>query len=163
MLLDIPNETCAGLKKLSTWFGMRSLQKIANILCEWVTKKKHLAHQISSQYKVWMETAIRNTSNSFLQPPPFITGIPIGQSVWMFHFLLEITYKCLLDGAHIRKNTCLQNYHSIILGSLSGVLCLWCISVCSNQYTNLRWASLHYGHTHWIIRLNVPSLAWDHV
>ena len=39
MLLDIPNETCAGLKKLSTWFGMRSLQKNANILCEWVSKK----------------------------------------------------------------------------------------------------------------------------
>ena len=72
MLLGIPNETCAGLKKLSTCFGMRSRQKIANILCEWVTKKKKnfLAHQISSQYKVWMETAIRNTSNSFLQPLP---------------------------------------------------------------------------------------------
>ena len=81
----------------------------------------------------------------------------------MFHFLLEITYKCLLDGAHIRRNTCLQNYRSIILGSLLGVWCLWCISVCSNQYTNLWWASLHYGHTHWIIRLNVPSLAWDDV
>lgn len=38
MLLGIPNETCAGLKKLSTCFGMRSRQKIANILCEWVTK-----------------------------------------------------------------------------------------------------------------------------
>ena len=70
MLLGIPNETCAGLKKLSTCFGMRSRQKIANILCEWVTKNFFLAHQISSQYKVWMETAIRNTSNSFLQPPP---------------------------------------------------------------------------------------------
>ena len=81
----------------------------------------------------------------------------------MFHLLLEITYKCLLDGAHIIRKTCLQNYRSIILGSLLGVWCPWCISVCSNQYTNLRCASLHYGYTHWIIHLNIPSFAWDHV
>ena len=49
MLVGIPNETCAGLKKLSTWFGMRSLQKKSPIFYVSGFLKENLAHEISSQ------------------------------------------------------------------------------------------------------------------
>ena len=72
----------------------------------------------------------------------------------MFHLLLEITGWSAYKKEHMSPKLPFNNSWKSV-GSLMSV-------VYFSLFKPIH-KSAHYGHTHWIIRLNVPSLAWDHV